>query len=389
MKQALVPGNRVDLLESGSEYFPALLQAIDAATAEVHLESYIFEDDVTGRRVVAALARAAERGVAVHLIVDGFGARDFLANLGGGLAATGGEILVYRPEVGTLRLRRHRLRRMHRKLAVIDARIAFIGGINIIDDMDTPNQLPPRYDYGVRVEGPLLADIHAAARHLWKLLRWARLRRRTHDRSALRPAVEVRGNVSAAFVIRDNLRHRRDIEDAYLTAIAAARREIVIANAYFLPGRSFRRALAEAAQRGVQVIVLLQGRVEYPLLHYATQALHSALLNSGVRIFEYRRSFLHAKVAVIDGHWATVGSSNIDPFSLLLAREANLVADDEGFARQLRASLQRAMDSGGAEVRVDDVRRRSLAARALIWLAYGMVRALIGFTRYGGNDYRD
>lgn len=389
MKQALVPGNRVDLLESGCEYFPALLQAIEAATAEVHLESYIFEDDATGRRIAAALARAAARGVAVHLIVDGFGARDFLASLGGGLMAAGAEVLVYRPEVASLRLRRNRLRRMHRKLAVIDARIAFIGGINIIDDIDTPRRLPPRYDYAVRVEGPLLADIHAAARHLWKLLRWAHLRRRTHDRSALRPTTDVRGDVRAALVIRDNLRHRRDIEDAYLAAIAAARSEIVIANAYFLPGRSFRRALAEAAQRGVRVIVLLQGRVEYPLLHYATQALHSALLDSGVRIFEYRKSFLHAKVAVVDGHWATVGSSNIDPLSLLLAREANLVADDEGFAQRLRASLQRAMDTGAGEVRADDVRRRSLAARALIWFAYGMVRALIGFTRYGGNDYRD
>jgi cardiolipin synthase len=255
--------------------------------------------------------------------------------------------------------------------------------------MDPPGQLPPRYDYGVRIEGPLLADIHAAACHLWKLLRWARLRRRMRDRSSLRPVVDVRGDVSAAFVIRDNLRHRRDIEDAYLAAIAGAQREIVIANAYFLPGRGFRRALAEAAQRGVEVIVLLQGRVEYPLLHYATQALHDALIRSGVRIFEYRRSFLHAKVAVIDSYWATVGSSNIDPFSLLLAREANLVARDEGFAQRLRASLEDAMAHGAVEVRAEDVRRRSLGARALIWLAYGMVRALIGFTRYGGNDYRD
>jgi len=389
VKQPPVPGNRIDLLETGSEYFPALLQAIDEAIAEVHLESYIFEDDATGRRVVDALGRAAARGVAVRVIVDGFGARDFIANLGGGLTACGAEILVYRPEVAALRLRRHRLRRMHRKLVVIDARIAFLGGINIIDDMDTPRQLPPRYDYAVRIEGPLLADIHAAASHLWKLLRWARLRRRARDRSPLRPVVEVRGDVGAAFVIRDNVRHRRDIEDAYLTAIGEARSEVLVANAYFLPGRRFRRALAEAAQRGVTVIVLLQGRVEYPLLHYATQALHGALLGSGVRIFEYRRSFLHAKVAVVDNHWATVGSSNIDPFSLLLAREANLVVYDDGFARRLRASLQRAIDDGAVEVRADDVRRRSLAARALSWLAYGMVRALIGFTRYGGNDYRD
>lgn len=390
MKLTPVPGNRVDLLASGSEYFPALIAELEAATAEIYLESYIFEDDVTGRAVADALGRAAQRGVAVHVVIDGFGARDFASGLGRGLAQQGVEVLVYRLEAAALRLRRHRLRRLHRKLVVIDARVAFLGGINIIDDMDTPGQLPPRYDYAVRIEGPLLFDIHAAARHLANLVRWARLRRRRrHPPATPRPSLEPRGNVTAAFVIRDNVRHRRSIEDAYLAAMASARREIIIANAYFLPGRSFRHALAEAARSGVEVIVLLQGRVEYVLLHYATQALYGALLKSGVRIFEYHRSFLHAKVAVVDDRWATVGSSNIDPFSLLLAREANVVVHDEAFAGRLRASLQHAIDNGATEVRSDDLRRRSMAARALSWLAYGMVRVLIGVTRYGGSEYRE
>ena len=145
----------------------------------------------------------------------------------------------------------------------------------------------------------------------------------------------------AAFLVRDNLWHRNDIEDAYLDAIGRARSEILIASSYFFPGLRFRRALAEAAARGVRVILLLQGRVEYRLLHYASRALYGALLDAGVEIHEYHKSFLHAKVAVIDRRWATVGSSNIDPFSLLLAREANVVVDDEAFASELRASLQR------------------------------------------------
>ena len=389
MKLPFVSGNRVDLLEAGSEYFPALIAEIDAATAEIHLETYIFENDATGRRVAAALGRAAQRGVAVHVVVDGFGAREFASGLGREIAQQGVEVLVYRLEAASLRLRRHRLRRMHRKLVVIDARVAFLGGINIIDDMDTPGQLPPRYDYAVRIEGPLLFDIHAAARRLCSLVRWARLRRRRRPPATPQPTLEPCGDVTAAFVIRDNLRHRRNIEEAYLAAMASAKREIIVASAYFLPGRSFRRALAEAAQSGAQVIVLLQGRVEYVLLHYATQALYSALLKSGVRIFEYRRSFLHAKVAVVDDRWATVGSSNIDPFSLLLAREANVVVQDEAFAGRLRASLQRAIDDGAVEVRSEDVLRRSLAARALSWLAYGTVRVLIGVTRYGGSEYRE
>lgn len=389
MKSGFLPGNRVTLLESGSEYFPALLEAIAAATVEVHLETYIFEEDGTGRQVAAALAAAAGRGIVVRVLVDGFGARGFVAGLGRGLRDAGAEVLVYRPEVAALRLRRHRLRRLHRKLVVVDGRVAFVGGINVIDDLDAPHETPPRFDYAVRIEGPLLAPIHAAAHHLWQLVRWAALQRRHYEPACVVPDRTPQGAVEAAFVIRDNLRHRRDIENAYLEAIAAARSEIVIASAYFLPGRRFRHALAAAAARGVNVIVLLQGRVEYVLLHYATQALYGALLGTGVRIFEYRRGFLHAKVAVVDCCWATVGSSNIDPFSLLLAREANVVMRSGDFAGQLRDSLQRAMDAGAAEVRAEDMRRRPLLARAVSWLAYAAVRAMIGFTRYGGRDYRE
>jgi len=390
VKPKFVAGNRIDLLESGAQYFPALIAAIDAATASIHLQTYIFENDATGRAVSAALARAAQRGAAVRVLVDGFGARDFPATLGAELIAAGVEVLVYRAEIAPLRLRRHRLRRLHRKVVVIDGRIAFVGGINIIDDWDmgsTPEQIPPRYDYAVRVEGPLLAAIHASTRHIWQTVRWARLRHRLPEPPPLKPDATPRGDMRAAFVIRDNLRHRRDIEEAYLDAIGAARQEVLIANAYFLPGRRFRHALAEAVRRGVRVTVLLQGRVEYRLLYHATQALYGALLGGGIHIFEYHRSFLHAKVAVVDDAWSTIGSSNIDPFSLLLAREANIIVADARFAADLRASLWRAMDAGAREVRHEDWRDAPLAMRIARWLAYGLVRLAMGIAGYGRRDY--
>lgn len=381
-------GNRLTLLRSGGEYFPALLAAIDGAQLEVHLETYIFADDATGRTVAAALARAARRGVAVHVLVDGFGASEFAAGLGTSLRADGVHVLVYRPEVGQRRLRRHRLRRLHRKLAVIDGRLAFVGGINVIDDMDTPGQTPPRYDYAVRVEGPLVSQVHETVRHVWRLVRWARLGRRPPAPARLPVSNPPCGDSHAMLLIRDNLRHRRDIENAYLAAIENAHSEIFIANAYFLPGRRFRKALEAAAKRGVVVRLMLQGRVEYWLQHYATQALYERLLATGVHIHEYRKSFLHAKVAVIDADWATVGSSNIDPFSLLLAREANLLARDPAFSQELRASLQRALDDGAEEVLAADLRRRSWLARIASWLAYGVVRFMVGITHYAGRDYR-
>ena len=380
-----LPGNRITLLNSGAEFFPALRAAIDGATESVHLETYIFEADDTGLAIAATLSRAAQRGVAVRVLVDGFGAREFPRTLMPALVADGVQVLVYRPELAPFRLRRHRLRRLHRKITVVDGRIAFVGGINIIDDRNTPHQVPPRYDYAVRLEGPLLAPVQRAVQHLWELVVWASFRRRYRLPAPTPACCPITGQQTAAFLIRDNLRHRRDIEDAYLEAIAGARQEILIANAYFLPGRRFREALKAATERGVQVTVLLQGRVEYRLLHYATQALYGPLLEAGIRIVEYHRSFLHAKVAVVDGVWATVGSSNIDPFSLLLAREANVVVKDEGFAEQLRHSLEQAMQEGSQELLPGRWRRLPWHSRLMRRLAYSLVRLLIGIAGYGAK----
>ncbi|WP_291993777.1 cardiolipin synthase ClsB [Candidatus Accumulibacter sp. ACC003] len=385
MAPEFLPGNRLTLLNSGVEYFPELIKAIDGAQRDVHLESYIFEDDATGRAVADALSKAARRGVTVRVLVDGFGAREFADRLQPALVAAGVQAIIYRPDIASFQLRRHRLRRLHRKLAAIDGEIAFIGGINIIDDLNTPHQLPPRYDYAVRVEGPLLAPVQQALHRLWEIVLWAKLNRRYRVPHGSPTASAARGEQSAAFLVRDNIRHRRDIEDAYLEAIDAAQEDIVLASAYFLPGRRFRKALHGAARRGVRVIILLQGRVEYRLLHYATQALYGRLLGAGIRVFEYRRSFLHAKVAVVDRQWATVGSSNIDPFSLLLAREANIVVKDALFAETLRRSLDQAMRDGARELPIDSWKRLPWHSRVLRWASYNLVRVLVGIAGYGGK----
>jgi cardiolipin synthase len=385
MAADFLPGNQLTLLNSGAEYFPALIAAINEAREEVHLESYIFENDSTGQAVTSALIAAARRNITVRLLVDGFGAPAFADSLMHAMSAAGVMTMIYRPEIARFQLRRHRLRRLHRKLAVIDGKIAFVGGINVIDDCNTPHQTPPRYDYAVRIEGPLLVPIRHAMQRLWESVAWVNLKRRYRITKSAVPDPSPCGQQAAAFLVRDNLLHRRDIEEAYLSAIADARKNILIANAYFLPGRRFRRALSDAAQRGVQVTILLQGRVEYRLLHYATQALYGKLLSTGIHIFEYHRSFLHAKVAVIDTHWATVGSSNIDPFSLLLAKEANIVVLDREFAAGLRTSLEQAMHAGAQELLHDRWKERPWHARLLRWASYYLVRIAIGISGYGGK----
>ena len=172
-----LPGNTIRLLNSGGEYFPALLRDIVAAQTEIYLESYIFADDPTGHAVAGELCQAAARGVRVHVTVDGFGARNFKTNFAPRLTTAGVLVLQYRPEISTFHLRRHRLRRLHRKVAVIDGHLAFVGGINIIDDMNAPDHTPPRIDYAVRVQGALLPVIRASVRRLWRRVAWAHLRR--------------------------------------------------------------------------------------------------------------------------------------------------------------------------------------------------------------------
>ena len=382
------PGNTVELLRSGKEFFPALIEAIDHAMVEVWLETYIFADDAVGRLVAAALIRAARRGAEVRVLVDGWGARHYMTRVLEDMMRRGGvRLMKYRPEIAPWQFRVNRMRRLHRKLCHVDREIAFVGGINIIDDMNTPGHRPPRVDYAVRVRGPVVGSVVQTMQRLWALAELVQFETSDVPLFPESIAVEPQGAQTAKFVIRDNLRYRGAIERTYLAAIRTARSEIIIATAYFFPGVRFRHALIAAAGRGVRVTLILQARVEYRLLRYAAQALYGQLLVAGVTIEEYHRSFLHAKVAVVDAQWATVGSSNIDPYSLLMAREANIFIRDAQFADQLRLELLNLIATGTH--RVDPKRwiGRSMPAKAVAWLAYGVVRLGMGLMGYAGNDW--
>src|SRR6266513_119005 len=201
MAVEFLPGNRLTLLRSGVEYFPALEAAIREARREIFIETYIYAGDATGDRITRALCEAARRGAAVHVLVDGFGSRDMPAEFARELRDAGARLLVFRPEMWRFPFRRDRLRRMHRKIAVADGRVAFVGGINIIDDMDTPRQVPPRYDYALKMVAPLAPA--------WRV-----------SPPAPPPAARA-GSQRAALAVRDNLRPRRALEDAYLAAMAS------------------------------------------------------------------------------------------------------------------------------------------------------------------------
>ena len=395
-------GHRVQLLCSGQAFFPALVVALDAARHEVRLETYIFHEDAAGELVLSALERAALRGVAVYLVVDGIGTPRLPDLWVGRLQHSGVQWQQYLPLGSFGLLIPGRWRRLHRKLCVVDGETAFCGGINILDDLYELNQgmqVSARLDFAVQVWGPLVADAGSAMAQFWGRLQATRKLehgqflevRRALERllteeqalSVVQPPIDVTG-MRAALLLRDNLRNRKLIERAYRQAIAHARSEVLIANAYFLPGIKLRRALIHAVQRGVRVRLLLQGRYEFFMQYHAAKPFYDALLDAGVEIYEYQAGFLHAKVAVIDGKWATVGSSNLDPLSLLLAREANVVVEGPAFAQTLLEPLNTAIQEHSLQLDKKQFAHRPLWQRLKDRLAYSVMRVTLFLS---GNDY--
>jgi cardiolipin synthase len=401
---ALLPGHQLQLLQGGVELFAAMIESIALARHEVLLETYIFDFVGAGSQVAAALVQAAGRGVTVRLMVDGVGTPHVPAEWRQRFDGAGVQWHLFAPLGRFGLLLPSRWRRLHRKLCVVDGRTAFCGGINVLDDFHDPQYgalEAPRFDFAVRVHGPLVRAAHDVVSQLWwrtQALRKMRDRELAAAWESARRAGKLRypdvdpdtdmsadkGQARAALVLRDNIQNRRTIERSYLKAIGAAHHDIVIANAYFLPGGKLRRALIHAARRGVQVRVLLQGRYEYFMAYHAARPVYGSLLAAGIELHEYAPSFLHAKVAVIDADgrqpWATVGSSNLDPLSLLLAREANVMAVDAQFAQGLKARLETAMTSHGRRMDPTLYAQRRWSSRALDWLAYGLMRFALAVT---------
>ncbi len=344
-----IPHNEITLLETGGALFPALIAAIDAARYDIYFETYIWANDSIGRAVEAALIAAARRGVKVRVIVDWFGTGNAHAKrLGAAFAEAHVHYRVFNPWF------RRGVTRTHRKIAVTDREVAFVGGINVNDDWlcDYGPELPlpaPRWDFAVAVRGALVAPIHHEAQVQWArvgrlgLLRRIGLFREMRKQQASSGATPM----LAAFVVRDNLRNRRTIQRAYLQAMGQARESILIANPYFAPGHKFRKALVSAAERGVKVRLMI-GVGEIWLQDMVARSFYPKLMASGIEVYEYRKTQLHAKVAVVDADWATVGSSNCDGLSLFLNQEANVVVRDSGFAATMRARIELGMADGVA-----------------------------------------
>lgn len=386
MNPRWIEGNDISLLENGEEFFPRVFGCIADAKQEVVLETFILFEDKVGLQLHQALVAAARRGVQVDMTIDGFGSPDLSDEFIRSLTDAGIRIHVFDPGKRLLGWRINVLRRMHRKIVVVDGTVAFVGGINYSADHLADFGPQAKQDYAVEIRGPLVAEIHrfthtalAQGQRYQRQRAWWRARKqvRTHPDGLPRA-----GSAAAMMVVRDNGEHKSDIERHYRIAIRAARKQVIIANAYFFPGYRFMKELRRAARRGVDVRLILQGEPDMPIVKTAATMLYHQLLGAGVRIYEYCERPLHGKVALMDDEWATVGSSNLDPLSLALNLEANVIIRDRGFNQRLAERLEQLMRHSCTQVRREDLERPRGWQLARSFLAYHFSRRYPGWVTW-------
>ncbi|HSW09270.1 cardiolipin synthase ClsB [Aquabacterium sp.] len=368
-----IGGNQLQLLENGEEYFPAVFGAISSARHEVLIETFILFEDKVGLALHAVLVAAARRGVRVDLTVDGFGSPALSSAFVDELTAAGVRLHVFDPPPRLSR-RLQPFRRLHRKIVVVDGEVGFVGGLNYSADHLADYGPQAKQDYAVMARGPVVEPLRRAAYQLID----------RHAPPSPMPHPAATGSAQAQVVIRDNQKHRDDIERIYRRALHAAQREVIIANAYFFPGYRLLKSLQRAARRGVQVRLILQGQAaDTAWATFAARMVYDRLIEAGVRIYEYCERPMHGKVALVDDEWSTIGSSNLDPLSLSLNLEANLVIRDRDLNAQLRQKLTPLMQQQCQRVRIEQT-----AARRWWWrlgVGYLVFHAMRHFPRWAAN----
>ena len=344
-REQFVSGSRVRYLRDGEQAFPAMLEAIAAAREQVLVEMYWFGSDRTGRQFAEALAERARAGLDVAVIYDAIGSIDASPSMFDDLREAGARVLEFHPVAPWQR--RFRLDRLqvrdHRKILVIDGVVGFTGGLNLGDPWAPEAHGGGGWrDDAVALEGPVVESMRLLFERTWIGQGQSPLRRPQRRLELPDGPTRIRLlGESAGQGWRSGTFHRRAIRSAYLSRIYHAQKRVWIANSYFVPDPIVLRALRRAGRRGVDVRILVPGRSDVLATMWAARATYSRLLRAGVRIFEWGGNILHAKTAVVDGHWTTIGSYNLDYRSLRYNLEVNVAVDDEGFAAEVEASMER------------------------------------------------
>ena len=360
----LTGGNRVTVISDGDTCFSEFIAAIRTASESINLETYIFNSDEVGWEIARHLAEKARHGVEVNLIYDAIGCIQTSPEIFTFMREGGVEVLEYHPFLPWRKFWNVSLRD-HRKILVIDGRIAFIGGINIGKEYSGKSYNGDNWrDTHLRIEGPAVRDVQFFFIENWYRYGGAIIENYRHF-----PVIEEVGKKLVMVLSSKSRKKIKPIKESYLSAIRFAKDSIFITNAYFIPDKKIYRSLIQAARRGVNVCVLLPGKSDIPIVKYASRFLYKKYLRGGIKIFEYAESILHAKTAVVDGIWSTVGSSNLDRRSFRKNLEINAIILDQQFGEEMERMFYRDLEKS-SQLEPESWRRRSLYSYFIEWICY-------------------
>ncbi len=371
---AFQPARTVRLLRSGGEYFECLIGAIQEAKKSIHLHSYIFEMDQTGRRVSSALMEAVSRGVEVSVVIDGFGSLNFPQATCKVWRNAGIQVKQF-SRISLFR-NLHIGRRLHHKVFVADGERAIVGGINVADKYHGTEEQIPWLDFALFVEGSTAEKLEHICRQLeapWFAIRNYREPPRYHGQHISQ--VNVRQN--------DWLRNRKQIYFSYLMALDTAEHSICLFASYFLPGKRLRNAFELAASRGVRIRIVLAGKSDIPRIVNASLYLYEWLHRTGIEVYEWKSSVMHAKLAMVDDEWMTVGSFNLNQLSTYGSIELNLDVLDPLFVKSRSREIDSLIREGC--MRIEPGVRRSMTDRIQLYLAYIAGRTLMRLITFFPN----
>lgn len=364
----------IELVHSGEDYFSRLQTIISNAQKEIHLQTYIFENDSTGLEIVGALKEAVDRNVKVYVLLDGYGSFNLSNSFFRDLVKHGINIRFFSPWYSINNF--YVGRRMHHKIIVVDGEVAVIGGINIADKYRGSDSALPWLDYAIQINGA------AFCKPLQQLC--GNIYFKLNKRTKRTTITGIHGNKEAVIKLLRNdwLNQKNEISNAYISKLRKAEKEVVVVASYFLPGRKFSKVLKRAAKRGVKIKIILSGVSDLPIVMRATRYLYSSLLKQGIELLEWNKSVLHGKLALVDDTWATIGSFNINHLSSYGSIEMNVETNSPKFLQTLNEDLRGIIEQCEAVTFETIKSRKGILESLKNWTAYFLVRIALVIATY-------
>ncbi len=366
-------GHHVELLQSGDPFFSAVIKVIDEAKRYIHFQTYIIDEDNTGRRVVDALVRAAGRGVRIYMLLDAFGTKYLTKEFIDTIEDSGILFRFFSPVFITKGFQLSL--RLHHKVILADGEQAIIGGMNFADRYNGTPAVREWLDFAVLIKGPECIHVNSICRKIWNKTFISKDEKATE---IVYSTPSYAQNISLRVVENNWYRNKIEILRSYRAALKNARHHMIIFASYFLPGRLERKLFRLASARGVDIRIVLAAKSDAPMFRRATSFLYEYILRNNIKIYEYYPANLHAKVATVDGKWCTVGSYNLNHISDYGSIEMNVNIMDEAFTSGFEKNLTDIIKNDCRQVTVEELlRRRTWWSRFRGWTSYQMIRLMM------------